>query len=123
MGNHPFIKSASNLIEKVEQSIENTDLSSLNVDSLILKREQQTDSMHDLGIIEQCDATRTETDEHKKIVQKVQKDISKKGSNPMAFLAKSIAHSGIHAKKKSSGHLQKKLFECSYFYFFFVNKC
>lgn len=108
MGNHPFIKSASNLIEKVEQSIENNDLSSLNVDNLIMKREQQTESMHELGIIEQCDATRTETDEHKKIVQKVQRDISKKGSNPMAFLAKSIANSGIHAKKKSSGHRQKK---------------
>lgn len=116
MGNHPFIKSASDLIEKVEQSIENDSFisfslePSLNVDTMIIKREQQTESMQAFGIIEQSDATRIETDKHKKTVQKVQKEISKKGSNPMAFLAKSIAHSGVHPKKKSSSGREKKKF-------------
>lgn len=116
MGNHPFIKSASDLIEKVEQSIENDSFISfslelsLNVDTMIIKREQQTESMQAFGIIEQSDATRIETDKHKKTVQKVQKEISKKGSNPMAFLAKSIAHSGVHPKKKSSSGREKKKF-------------
>lgn len=108
MGNHPFLW---DLIEKVEQTIENTDLNTATtVDNLIMKREQQTELMHPFGIIEQSDATRTETDEHKKVVQKVQKEISLKRTNPMAFLAKSIAHSGSHPKKRSSNSRQKKKF-------------
>lgn len=116
MGNHPFIKSASDLIEKVEQSFENYSFvhsspdASLNVDNMILKRQQQTESLQDLGIIEQSDITKMETDQHKKIVHKVRKQISRKTDNPMAFLAKSIAHSSIHTKQRSSSFRERKKF-------------
>ena len=50
MGNHPFLW---DLIEKVEQTIEITDINtSTTVDNLIMKREQQTELIHPYGIIE-----------------------------------------------------------------------
>ena len=108
MANHPYFVDQNQLINKYEEFMNSPvdqNITTRSVQDLILKRQCDTDSMHEFGVIEQIDFMKNETDEHRSTIHSVQKDLTKARSDSMAFLAKTVVKKSVRTTKR---HHHKK---------------